>query len=73
MIRACCSGRVYEDEFATLGGSPFGLMVGDYQFNRQQEDIDLLTKMSEIAAAAHAPFISAASPRCWGWGCLFRS
>ena len=58
--------KVYEDEFATLGGSPFGLLVGDYEFTRQPQDIDLLTEISKIAAVAHAPFISAASPKLLG-------
>ena len=36
--------------------------MGDYEFGRGPEDIELLEKMSHVAAAAHAPFLSAASP-----------
>ncbi len=52
--------KVYEDEFGTYGGDPFTLLVGDYEFGRHPEDIELLEKISGVAAAAHAPFISAA-------------
>lgn len=54
--------KVYEEEFGIFGGSPFAGIVGDYEFGRNPEDIELLEKISNVAAAAHAPFISAASP-----------
>ena len=52
--------KVYEEEFGTYGGDPFSFMIGDYEFGRHPEDIELLEKISGVAAAAHAPFISAA-------------
>ena len=55
--------KVYEEEYGTLGGYPFGMLVGDYDFGKSSSDVGILTKMSNIAAAAHAPFIAAASPR----------
>lgn len=55
--------KIYEDEYGTFGGSPFSLLVGDYDFGRHPQDIGWLEKMASVAAAAHAPFISAASPR----------
>jgi type VI secretion system protein ImpC len=55
--------KVYEEEYGTFGGHPFGLMVGDYEFGRHPQDIALLEKLSNVAAAAHAPFIAAASPK----------
>ena len=54
--------QVYEEEFGTFGGSSFAAMVGDYEFGRGHQDVELLEKISEVAAAAHAPFLSAASP-----------
>ncbi|MGC4055705.1 MAG: type VI secretion system contractile sheath large subunit [Paludibaculum sp.] len=54
--------KVYEQEFGVFGGEPFGGLIGDYYFGRGPEDIELLERMSQVAAAAHAPFISAASP-----------
>jgi type VI secretion system protein ImpC len=55
--------KVYEEEFGTFGGAPFGALVGDYEFSRHPQDIALLEKISNVAAAAHAPFFSAASPQ----------
>lgn len=52
--------KVYEEEFGTYGGDPFTFMVGDYEFGRHPEDIELLEKISGVAAAAHAPFVSSA-------------
>jgi len=55
--------KLYEEEFGTFGGSPYGCLVGDYEFGRHPQDLSLLEKISNVAAAAHAPFISAASSR----------
>ncbi len=54
--------KMYEEEFGTLGGEPFGCLVGDYYFDHGPMDVELLGEMAKIAAASHAPFISAASP-----------
>jgi len=59
--------KVYEEEFGTFGGQPFGAMIGDYEFSNHPQDMALLEKISGIAAAANAPFISAASPQLFGW------
>lgn len=58
--------KVYEEEFGTAGGQPVGAMIGDYEFTNHPEDIDLLTKIAGVAAAAHCPFIAAASPKLLG-------
>jgi type VI secretion system protein ImpC len=55
--------KIYEEEYGTFGGFPFSLLVGDYEFGRHPQDMALLEKISGVAAAAHAPFIAAASPR----------
>jgi len=54
--------KVYEEEFGVFGGAPFAAMVGDYEFGRGPEDLELLEKIGQVASAAHAPFLSAASP-----------
>jgi len=54
--------KVYEEEFGVFGGAPFAAMIGDYQFGKHPEDIELLERISQTAAGAHAPFLSAASP-----------
>ncbi len=53
--------KVYEEEYGTFGGAPYGALIGDYEFGRHPQDLSLLEKISNVAAAAHAPFISAAS------------
>jgi type VI secretion system protein ImpC len=55
--------KIYEEEYGTFGGHPYGLLVGDYEFGRHPQDMALLEKLSGVAAAAHAPLVAAASPR----------
>jgi type VI secretion system protein ImpC len=57
---------VYEHEFGTYGGDPFGCMIGDYEFGKGAQDVEVLQQISSVAAAAHAPFISAASAQMFG-------
>ena len=62
--------KLYEEEYGQLGGEPFGMIVGDYEFDHHPEDVQLLSGLAMIAAAAHAPLISAASPsvmQMTGW------
>jgi type VI secretion system protein ImpC len=58
--------KVYEEEFGMFGGAPFGALIGDYEFGNHPEDLATLEKISNVAAAANAPFISAASPQLFG-------
>lgn len=53
---------VYDEEYGTLGGQPFGALIGDYSFDRSAEDVEMLEKLSGVAATAGAPFIGAALP-----------
>lgn len=55
--------KIYEEEYGTFGGAPYSVLIGDYEFGRSPQDIKWLEKMSNVAAAAHAPFIAAASPQ----------
>ena len=52
---------VYEEEFGTLGGSPFGILVTDFEFGRSPQDIRLLQELSHVAASAHAPLVACAA------------
>jgi type VI secretion system protein ImpC len=54
--------KVYEEEYGIFGGEPIAALIGDYEFGRNPEDVELLEKVSQVAAAAHAPFLSAAGP-----------
>ena len=58
--------KVYEEEYGVFGGSPFGLLLGDYEFGNHPQDLSLLEKMSNIAAAAHAPFIAGTDAKMFG-------
>ena len=58
--------KLYEEEFGTPGGEPYGALVGDYEFTNHPEDIELLTGMSQVAAASFAPFVTAAGPSMFG-------
>ncbi len=55
--------KVYEEEYGTYGGHPYSCLVGDYEFTRHPQDMELLQKLSQVAAAAHAPFIAGAHAR----------
>src|SRR5215216_3456165 len=59
--------KIYEEEFGMFGGHPYGAMVGDFEFSNHPQDLALLERISQIAAAANAPFIGAASPQLFGW------
>ncbi len=52
--------KVYEEEFGTFGGAPYGALIGDYEFGRHPQDMSLLEQISHVAASAHAPFVAAA-------------
>jgi type VI secretion system protein ImpC len=54
--------KIYEEEFGIFGGHPFAALIGDYQFGKGPEDIELLERISMTAASAHAPFISGTAP-----------
>ena len=59
--------KVYEDEYGTFGGAPYGALIGDYEFGNHPQDLALLESLSQVASAAHAPFLSAASSEMFGW------
>jgi type VI secretion system protein ImpD len=60
--------KIYEDEFGTPGGEPYGVLLGDYAVrprpgpDHPTDDLATLGKMAGVAAAAFAPFIAAAHP-----------
>ena len=54
--------KIYEEEYGQLGGEPFGCLVGDYHFDHTPPDVKMLGSLAQIAAAAHAPFITGGSP-----------
>ncbi len=59
--------KIYEAEFGTPGGEPYGCIVGDYEFTNHPEDVETLSLMSNVAAAGFCPFISAADSSLFGF------
>ena len=61
--------KVYNEEFGTPGGEPFGMLVGDYEVTHRAypdhptDDIAALRGISGVAAAAFAPFVTGIDPR----------
>ncbi|MDR0588602.1 MAG: type VI secretion system contractile sheath large subunit [Burkholderiales bacterium] len=58
--------KIYEEEFGTFGGAPFGTLLGNFELSRGPEDMYFIEQMSHVAAASHAPFIAAAAPGLLG-------
>jgi type VI secretion system protein ImpC len=60
--------KLYEDEYGTFGGTPYSMIIVDHEFTQTNQDMDFLENLASVAAAAHAPMISSASPRMFGMG-----
>ncbi len=58
--------KVYEEEYGTAGGFPFGTLICDYYFDQSPQDLELLKGLARIGAAAHAPVIAGAAPALLG-------
>jgi type VI secretion system ImpC/EvpB family protein len=64
--------KVYESEFGHPGGEPFGVLLGDYEIHLRPgaehpyDDLETLSKISGVAAAAFAPFIAGVHPTFFG-------
>ena len=54
--------KIYENEYGSPGGEPYGALVGDYDFDHSAPNVEMLSGIAQIAAAAHAPFIAASAP-----------
>ena len=57
---------VYEEEYGTFGGAPYGTLIGDYEISNHPDDMLFIEKMAQVAAAAHAPFFTSANPELFG-------
>jgi type VI secretion system protein ImpC len=58
--------RIRIEEFETLGGEPYGLLVSDFEFGPEPEDQELLEGISRVGASAHMPFLAAPRPSLLG-------
>jgi type VI secretion system protein ImpC len=59
--------KIYENEFGTPGGEPYAALIGDYEWTHHPEDVETLRLISNVAAGAFAPFITAAGARMFGF------
>src|SRR5215469_17789779 len=59
--------KIYENEFGTPGGEPYGALIGDYEWTPHPDDVETLRLVSNVAAAAFAPFVSAAGAGMFGF------
>jgi type VI secretion system ImpC/EvpB family protein len=68
---------VYENEFGSAGGEPFGLLVIDHELRHKPkprglsayapvDDVSVLTALASIATAAFVPMVLGASPALLG-------
>ncbi len=64
--------KVYNDEYGSPGGEPYGVLIGDYEISHllseqhKYDDIATLDAIAQVAAAAFSPFIAAAAPELFG-------
>ncbi len=60
--------KIYEEEFGTPGGEPYGLLVVDHEVRHRPsaefrtDDVSALAALSGVAAAAFSPVMIGASP-----------
>jgi type VI secretion system protein ImpD/type VI secretion system protein ImpC len=63
---------VYEDEFGTPGGEPYGLLVVDHEIRHRPgpgaitDDVSAVASLAAVAAAAFAPTVISAAPALFG-------
>ena len=58
--------KTYISEYDQYGGKPFGSIIGLHEFEHTPHDEFWLKTIGKIAAASHAPFIGAVSPKFFG-------
>ena len=64
--------KVYEEEFGTFGGDPFGALVGDYEFDSGPQDIALLARISQRGGGGARPVHLGGEPAAVRLGQLHR-
>ena len=43
--------KIYENEFGTPGGEPYGALIGDYELTNHPDDVETLRLISNVAAS----------------------
>lgn len=57
---------VYTAEYGQFGGKPYGVLIGNYEFDAGPQDIRLLQHTAAVAAMSHTPFFAATSANFFG-------
>jgi type VI secretion system protein ImpC len=55
-----------EKTVGTPGADVFSLLMGNYTFGADRDDVEVLRRLANIAQSAGAPFVAGASPRLLG-------
>ena len=58
--------HLYDQEYDQAGGEPFGAVLGNYEFENNNEDMSLLRNLSKVSASCHAPFIGSVGASFFG-------
>lgn len=64
--------KVYDEEYDMPGGTPYGVLVGDYEVCHRQskdhphDDVNIIRSIAQTAASAFVPFITSAHPSLLG-------
>ena len=58
--------RIVDDEVGALGGEPWSLIVGNYNFSADAQDLQLLAALGTMASQAGGSFLAAAHPAIAG-------
>ena len=58
--------KVYSEEYGQFGGSPYAVIVSNFEFTPNSSDIKLLKYISAVSSVSHCPFIASASPKMLG-------
>lgn len=62
--------KLHRNTFSQPGtkgdAAPFGVLIGDYEFTHEYEDVQMLRDVAKVCASCHCPFLSSVSPELMG-------
>lgn len=58
--------KMYDQEYGTFGGNPYGIFVADFEFDHGTNDIAIMKQLAGLGAAGHSPVVAAASTKMFG-------
>lgn len=67
--------KIYSEQFDQPGGTPFGIILGDYSFSHKssvdfKDSVSVLAGITKVAATAFVPFVSSVAPELFGINCF---